>query len=641
MNPGKKAIAAALVFVCLVLVNYLASVPPWRLDATAERIYTLSPGTRSLLGKIREPMTLDLYYSKGVNGLPIAYKDYAERVREMLRQYVRASDGKITLNAVDPEPDTPEEEKATAAGLEAQRMESGGDSFYFGLVATQADQQRAIPALNPDREQFLEYDLSELVYRAEAVDKKHLGLITSLPLQGAPGNPMTGQPDQEGQYVVPEWQDTFDISPVDATAAALPANLDALAIVHPENLAPRLQFAIDQFLLAGKPVFIAVDPSSQYFKRLGGGQMAMMGGPPPNVASDLPVLFGGWGITYDAQKLVGDNERASEVQLQNGSVAHYPVWLSLQQGDFNAKSPPTAQLESMAFIEAGSIALRQGSDLEFTPLVQTSAKAGELDAATLQMEQPDDVARLITPTGKKTIAALISGKFHTAFPGGVPNDEKPGAVPQSGTESAVVPRSGTKAETKAGGPSLTSSKTTSTLIVVADTDWLLDEYSVRKFNVLGTSTAEPLNDNLSFAANALDFLSGSQDLISIRGKGNSRRPFVVFSRMEAAATEKVQEKLAALENQLNDVQSKLTELQGKKNQGNRLIATPEIARAIEDFQKQQASLSAERRKIRRALREGIDSLENRLLAFDLLATPILVIAFGVWFHQSRKRRVRT
>ena len=623
MNLGKKAIAAALVVLCLVLANYLASVLPWRVDATAERIYTLSPGTRSLLAKIREPMTLDLYYSKGVTGLPIAYKDYAERVREMLRQYVRASGGNLTLNLVDPEPDTPEEEKATAAGLQAQRIESGGDSFYFGLVATQADQQRAIPALNPEREQFLEYDLSELVYRTQAVDKKHLGLITSLPLQGSPGNPMTGQPDQEGQYVVSEWQDTFDITPVDATAAALPANLDALAVIHPENLAPRLQFAIDQFLLAGKPVFIAVDPSSQYFKRQGGGQMAMMGGPPPNVASDLPVLFGGWGIIYDAQKIVGDNGRASEVQLQNGSVAHYPVWLSLQQGDFNAKSPPTAQLESMAFIEAGSLGLRSGTGLTFTPLVETSAKAGELDAAALQMEQPDDVARLIAPTGKKTIAALVSGNFHTAFPGGAPKDEKAGA---DATRSAAK-------------ETLTSSKTTSTLLVVADTDWLLDEYGIRKFNVLGTSAAEPLNDNLSFAANALDFLSGSQDLISIRGKGDSLRPFVVFRQMEAKASEKVQEKLAALENQLNDVQSKLSELQGRKNEGNRLIATPEIAKAIEDFQKQQASLSAERRKIRHALREGIDSLENRLLAIDLLATPVLVIAFGVWFHQSRKRRV--
>ena len=216
MKFGKKSLTIALLFVGLVLVNYLARSLPVRLDATAEHIYTLSPGTKSLLGKITEPITLDFYFSSGGSGLRIDEKNYAERVREMLRQYVRQSHGKITLNVIDPEPDTPEEEKATAAGLEPQRMQTGADTFYFGLVATQADQQKALPSLTPEREQFLEYDLSELIYSIQQLDKKKLGLITSLPLQGGPANPRTGQPGAEGQYVVTEWQDTFDIVSVDA-----------------------------------------------------------------------------------------------------------------------------------------------------------------------------------------------------------------------------------------------------------------------------------------------------------------------------------------------------------------------------------------------------------------------------------------
>src|ERR1700690_2134290 len=154
---------------------------------------------------------------------------------------------------------------------------------------------------------------------------------------------------------------------------------------------------------------------------------------------------------------------------------------------------------------------------------------------------------------------------------------------------------------------------------------------------MGQAAAEPFNDNLSFAANSLDFLSGSQDLISIRGKGDSIRPFTVVKNMEAQANKKYEEKLTALEAQLSDVQAKLTELQGKKGEGNRLVATPEATKAIEDFQKQEAGLQAERRTIRLALREGIDSLENRLLAINLLATPLLVCAFGIWFYRSRKQ----
>ena len=104
--------------------------------------------------------------------------------------------------------------------------------------------------------------------------------------------------------------------------------------------------------------------------------------------------------------------------------------------------------------------------------------------------------------------------------------------------------------------------------------------------------------------------------------------------MEAKANEKYEQKLTRLEAELNDVQAKLSELQGKKTEGNRLVATPDVTKAIEDFQKQQAKLRGERREIRRALREDIDALGHRLLAINVLATPLLVCAFGVWFHAA-------
>jgi ABC-type uncharacterized transport system involved in gliding motility auxiliary subunit len=629
MKIGRKTLTIALLLAALVLLNYLASRLPLRVDSTADGIYTLSAGTKALLAKTEEPITLDFYFSRSTAGMPVALVNYSERVREMLRQYVRASRGKVVLNVIDPQPDTPEEEKASAAGLEPQTLPNGGDQFYFGLVATQADQQKAITSFNPDREQFLEYDLSELVYSVQQLDKKKLGLITSLPLQGNPAAAMMGQAPQSGQYVATEWEDTYTIVPVQSGATELPAGLDALAIVHPENLDPKLQFAIDQFLLEGKPVFLAVDPASQYFKRQG-GQMAMFGGQQPNISSDLPTLLGGWGIAYDPQKIVGDNENATEVQLQNHTLARYPVWLSLVRDAFNPKALPTAQLNSMLFIEAGDVSLKPGSKLTFTPLVETSEKAGELPAMALQMAQPDAVARQITPSGRKVIAALVTGKFKTAFPDGPPKEE-------AKKDDAAATAAAKKEDAAKAAPSLKESKGTSTLIVVADTDWMLDDYSVEKMNFLGTAAARPINDNLSFAANALDFLAGSQDLISIRGKGSSLRQFTVVRRMEEQANEKYQQKLTALESQLSEVESKLSELQGKKSEGNRLVATPEVAKAIEDFQKQQATLRGERREIRRALRVGIDALENRLLAINLLATPLLVCAFGVWFYRSRKK----
>jgi ABC-type uncharacterized transport system involved in gliding motility auxiliary subunit len=627
MKSGRKALAIALLFAGLVLVNYLASQLPLRVDATADRIYTLSPGTRALLSKIEEPVTLDYYFSKDAAGLRVADKNYAERVQEMLRQYVRASHGKLTLNVINPKADSPEEERATAAGLQPQTVPGTGEQLYFGLVAIQADQQKTIPALSPQRESFLEYDLSQLVYSVQQITRKKLGLITSLPLRAEAYNPYApmARPPEPGQLIAGEWERTFEIVPVEASATELPAGLDALAIVHPEGVSPKLQYSIDQFLLGGKPVFLAVDPSSQYFAARG-GQAAMFGGT-PNLSSDLPVLLKGYGVTYDPQQVVGDLARATQVQTGQGGVARLPVWLSLGRDDLDPKAQPVAQLESLLFVEPGSFRINEPAGVTVTPLVQTSDQTGEVMATTLQMMPPDQVDRQIIPSGKRTIAALLSGKFKTAFPDGAPKD-----ADKKEDKSAPFP-----ATDKPAAPAgLKESSGSSTLILVADTDWLLDAYSVRRVNFLGSQAAEPLNDNLAFASNAVEFLAGSQDLISIRGKGNALRPFTVVTKMLAEAQKKYQEQLTSLEARIGEVQSKLSALQAKRNDGGRLVATPEMQKTIDDFRNQEAAMNGERREIRRALREDIDALENRLLVINLFATPLLVGCFGLWFYRARR-----
>jgi ABC-type uncharacterized transport system involved in gliding motility auxiliary subunit len=630
MKLGSKVTAAVLLFVALVLINYLASSLPVRIDATADDIYTLSDGTKSLLKKVEEPIQLDFYFSKSVEGLPVNYKNFATRVQEMLRQYVRASNGKIQLNVIDPKADTPEEEKASAAGLSPQMLPTG-ERVYFGLVGTLADQQKNIPAFSPQREQFLEYDLSQLVYTLQEVEKKKLGLLTSLPLRGTPPNPMMmmRQQQRESQFVLSEWERSFELVNVEPSMTELPANLDALAIIHPQNVSPKLQYAIDQFVLSGKPVFIAVDPSSQHFKRQG-GQMAMFGGPQPNVTSDLPELLKAYGVTYNPQTIVGDLENAAQVGTGDGQVVRYPIWLWLTKTNFNSTALPTAQLDSLWFIEAGSFSVKAVGNVKVTPLVETSALAGEVQSMAIGFAQPDEIARQITPSGKKTVAALIQGKLKSAFPNGAPKDPEP-----EKKDGAVAP-SPTPAPTSPAGSHLSESKESSTIILVADTDWLMDDYSVRRIRIPGLNAAEPLNDNLSFGSNSLEFLSGSQDLISIRGKGTSIRPFTVVRQMEVEANQKYQEQLVALEARISEVQKKLTDLQGKKTEGNRLVASPEVAKAIEDFRKQEAQMRAERRAIRKALREDIERLGNVLLAFNLLASPALLIGIGFWYNKRRK-----
>ena len=621
MNIGlRKTIAVVLLALVLLLINFIAARLPLRGDLTAGQIYTLSPGTRALLAKIEEPVSLHLYASRDAAGLPTQYKNYADRVEEMLRAYVRASGGKLSLAVTSPAPDTPEEERAQAAGLQAQQIPMSGEPFYLGLVVTQAEQQKAIPTLSAQREEFLEYDLSSLLHSVQQLNKPKLGLLTKLPLAAPPFNPMMmGQrPPTRGQIVYDEWARAFQIVPIQPGFTSLPSDLAALAVLHPTGLGATQEYALDQFILSGKPVLLAVDPSSSWFKRQG-GQQAMFGGGSPDTASDLPRLLKAYGLNYDAQQVVGDSRLATPINLGNGQVSRMPIWLSLTAANFNSASPATAQLNSLLLIEPGSFTIDARTDREIIPLLETSPVAGSLPGFTLQFSQPDEVARSLQPgAAKKTLAAIVRGPLATAFPEGQPSDpaSKDNAPPASTT------------------PSLKSG--TTTLLVIADTDWLLDDFSVRRTPVFGQEMIEPINDNLAFAANAVEFLAGSPDLIALRGKHSAQRPFEVVARMEADAQAKYNDQLAGLETRLAEVQSKITSLQGKSADGGRLVATPEVLKSIEEFQAKELEMRRERRDIRRALREGIDALETRLLLLNLLATPTLLGVFGLWFARHRK-----
>lgn len=621
MKPGlAKTLAVSLLAVALLLINFLATRLPVRGDLTAGKIYTLSDGTRSLLGKIEDPVTLQFYVSRDTAGLPTQYKNFAARVEEMLRAYVRASGGKLTLEVIAPAPDTPEEEKAQAAGLQAQQAPGTGDAFYLGLVAIQADQQKSIPTFSPQREELIEYDVSALIHSVQQVTKPRLGILTKLPLAGQPFSMMNQRP-RPGQLIRDEWARSFEIVNVDENFTTLPEKLDALAVLHPTGLKPAQEFALDQFILSGKPVLLAVDPSSTWFKRQG-GQQAMFGGPPPDVSSDLPTLLKAYGIKYDAQQVVGDQALATPVNAGNGQVARMPVWLSLTDKNLNAGSPATAQLGSLLLVEAGSFSVDTREGREVIPLLETTATAGTVPAFSLQFSQPEEVAKsLVAGTEKKILAGLIRGPLKTAFPAGKPADGD-GAEKEKPAASAAQPAS--LSEGKA------------TLLVIADTDWLLDDFSVRRQAIFGQDMVQPLNDNLFFGSNALEFLAGSQDLIALRGKRSAQRPFTVVADMETAAQKKYNAQLSALETRISEVQSKLSELQGKSPEGGRLVATPEVMKTIEEFQAQELQMRRERRDIRRALREDVDALETKLLVINLLATPVLLGAFGLWFARHRR-----
>jgi len=632
-QSGRKMLSVALLFAGLVLVNYVTSAFAGRLDLTAEGIFTLSPGTRSLLKKVEEPVNLQFYFSRSSRNLPVRFKNYATRVEELLRQYARAAGGKVKLTVIDPKPDSKEEEAATKSGVTGQPL-GDGTSIYFGLVAQQADLEKAIAFFSPQRESFLEYDVSQLLYTVQQFNKPKLGLLTALPLR-APAFAMPGMPQQPGQVVAEEWARTYEIVEVQPTATELPAGLEALAVIQPQNLPEKLLFAIDQFVLAGKPVFVAVDPSSRA-SRNQSRQMSMMG-QQPNVSSDLPRLLAAWGVTFNPQNVVGDLDLASTVQTQQGTSS-FPTWLTLRRENLNRQFVPASDVKAMILADAGSFTVAKTEGIDATTVIETSTRSGDVNAFLLQFGEQADLSRQVKPDGKKkTLAVLLHGNFKTAFPGGAPKEP---AKPKSDKSD---PSENPKPETPNPKPESTAlavSAKPGTVFLIADTDWLFDDYSLdpryRRAGIL-----VPINDNLTFATNVLDYLGGSNDLISIRGKGTALRPFEVFRKMEVAAQAQYQERLETLETRLQDVQRRLSDLLKGQKDTAVLVATPQMQAEIDQFRAEEVKMRSERREIRHALREGIERLQNWLIVFNLLTVPACVIVDGVWFFSRRNRRRKT
>ena len=167
---SRRAVAAvALVCIALMLVsvNIIAGrLFAWRLDLTGEHLYTLSRGTERTLARIDEPITLRFYYSTRLADEVPSYGVYAQRVRELLDQYVAASHGKIRLEVYNPLPFSDAEDRAVAFGLQGVPLDVGGEQVYFGLAATNStDDQQVIAFFQPEREMCLEYDLVMSVHR--------------------------------------------------------------------------------------------------------------------------------------------------------------------------------------------------------------------------------------------------------------------------------------------------------------------------------------------------------------------------------------------------------------------------------------------------------------------------------------------
>src|SRR6202453_547603 len=339
-------LALVVLFLGVVMLSNL-SLRGMRLDLTQNHLFTLSPGTKQVLTELKEPVNLYFYFSRdaAAKQSPLILP-YANRVREFLEEIRARSGGRIHLQEIDPQPFSEDEDRAAEAGLQSL-SEGGGESLYFGLAGTNStDGRSVVPSFQPDREEFLEYDVAKLIQELANPKKAVIGLMSSLPMQGQI-NPMTGQQQGEPWPVLSELEQLFTIRSVAPNIDQVDKDVDVLMLVHPKNLAPKTLYAIDQFVMRGGRVLLFVDPAS-------GADMSGQDPSNPfasamaNHSSNLTPLLAAWGVDYDPTKVIGDLQLGLEVRssMQGPLTRHIGI-LGLHRDDMDRKDVDTASLDTI------------------------------------------------------------------------------------------------------------------------------------------------------------------------------------------------------------------------------------------------------------------------------------------------------
>lgn len=632
MNRSQALLAAFAVLAAAFFVNLISGAVPARADLTADRTFTLSAGSKRIVAKLDDPVTLEYFVSRSDVKLRPYLESYSRRVETLLREYVAASGGKVRLVVTDPRPDTKEEQRAQRHGIAAMRAAQG--SAYLGLTAQQADTVKALPMLDPSRERFLEFDLSKLIASASRLDRPKLAFISSLPItnqvpQG--GEQQAGPAD----FLLAELGQTYEVITLNTTASELPKDVAVVALVHAHHIDEQLAYAIDQFLLNGGQVFAAVDPLSR-IQKFSQGNMPFMMAPMALTAASDPALLRAWGVNVEMDAVTGDAASSVSIRSSRGDPVQYQPAFAAAGAAFSKDSPLTSDLRELAFMEAGAIGLISGAEkrLKFEPLVTMSGPGmGAVDVAAANAGPFEKVALSFKTDGKsRVLVAAVSGEFVSAFPKGAPAPAKPEPTPPG-----QPPKPAAK---PLPGPHLAASKKPGRLFVVADSDFMMDPFTVRQRQVGGQVAMEPINDNLGFVVSALETLGGSDELVSLRSKGTSLRPFKKVQDLERVAQLRYQAKLDEIERRLEEANTKITEL-SKQTGGvtaKGIVITPEMQREIEKFQAEADKLSEERRVIRRGLSEDVNSLGRRLQVLNLLAGPALALLFGLFYALSRRRQ---
>ena len=593
LNATLSLILLVVSFLLFTLVNnWLFSSA--RLDLTENNLFTVSDGTREIIGELEEPINLYFFISDKVSEDLTSLRAYAGRVQEMLEEYELIAGGNIQLRVIDPEPFSEEEDEAATFGLQSVPVNQAGDELYFGLAGTNAlDGEEIIPFFQPDREEFLEYEVTKLIHALGTDNRPTMGIYSSLSVEPSV-DPRTFQ-QNPGWVFRSQLEELFQIQTLETLTSDDLMALDLLLLVHPKLLSEADLYAIDQFVMNGGKLIAFVDPMAEMDQPENPGMQM-----PGNNSSDINRLSQAWGVSMREGQVLGDPEYALLVGGIDGRPVRHLGIVGFTPENLSQDDVVTANLEIINMSTVGILDVDLADGVTAEPLIVSSDQAGSLDAIQFQfLQNPEELLAGFSPLGESLIAAVrLSGKGKSAFPDGPP--EGIDAADHVGETDALQ------------------------VVLIADSDILSDRLWVQVQNFFGQQIASAFADNGSFVTNLVDNLFGSSALINVRSRGQYSRPFEVVEDLRRDAEAQYLQSAEDLQAQLAETERQLTEIESARLEEGLFTLTPEQEAALDQFQDEKLRIRKELRDVRHQLDKDIEQLGSLLKVMNILVMPLLL-----------------
>lgn len=451
----------------LVVLNMVSRTLFFRWDATDSKMYSLSDASREVIRKLDDQLVAKVYFS---GNMPGAYANSRRYLQDLLEEYQAFSDGRFRFEFLDPAEDTKAQEQARnynippvqLQAIENDKMEI--KNVYMGLVFLYHDKKETIPVIQTT--QGLEYNLTATIKKITATNLKTVGIIS-----------------EENEEITTQnlsrfLEQLYTIQRVNLSTD-IPSEIQAIMMNGvSDSLKSDELYHLDQFVMRGGQLFIAQGSVKDFLQQ----------GFATEIRSNVFLWLEHYGVKIGKELLTDARCSQIQIQTQQGpfvfrNAIDYPVFPLIQK--FNTDHLITKGLTQARVFFVSELSQTEGVKTTFTPLMFTSDKTGVLPGPFFQIQPNQNPMMQAFAFPSKCVAGLIEGTMTSFFAGDSVYSHKSGFIPVNNSGRILIITDNQFFNDRRGGG------------VEENTEWIL---------------------------NAVDYLTGDQELIAIRARDVTLRP---------------------------------------------------------------------------------------------------------------------